>query len=73
VPMVKAMNLVTTMRASDIALAAPSSAGRMLTLVPWRGRARRHQPVRTGAARDGVVTAGEWPRSWPRPTPRFRR
>jgi glycerol-3-phosphate dehydrogenase len=39
VPMVKAMNLVTTVPASDIALAAPSSSGRMLTLVPWRGRA----------------------------------
>jgi glycerol-3-phosphate dehydrogenase len=39
VPMLKAMNLVTTIPASDIALAAPSSSGRMLTLVPWRGRA----------------------------------
>jgi glycerol-3-phosphate dehydrogenase len=39
IPMLKAMNLVTTVRASDIALAAPSSSGRMLTLVPWRGRA----------------------------------
>jgi glycerol-3-phosphate dehydrogenase len=39
VPMLKAMNLVTTVRASDIALAAPSASGRMLTLVPWRGRA----------------------------------
>jgi glycerol-3-phosphate dehydrogenase len=39
VPLVKAMNLVTTRPASDIALAAPTSRGRMLTLVPWRGRA----------------------------------
>lgn len=39
VPMLKAMNLVTTVRASDIALAAPTASGRMLTLVPWRGRA----------------------------------
>ncbi len=39
VPMLKAMNLVTTVRASDIALAAPAASGRMLTLVPWRGRA----------------------------------
>jgi len=33
------MNLVTSKRASDIALAAPAADGRMLTLVPWRGRA----------------------------------
>jgi glycerol-3-phosphate dehydrogenase len=39
VPLVKAMNLVTSRRASDIALAAPTSRGRMLTLVPWRGYA----------------------------------
>ncbi len=39
VPLVKAMNLVTSKPASDIALAAPGSNGRMLTLVPWRGRA----------------------------------
>ncbi len=39
VPMLKAMNLVTTAPISDIALAAPTSSGRMLTLVPWRGRA----------------------------------
>jgi glycerol-3-phosphate dehydrogenase len=38
-PLLKAMNLVTTKRASDIALAAPAASGRMLTLVPWRGRA----------------------------------
>jgi glycerol-3-phosphate dehydrogenase len=36
---VKAMNLVTSRPASDIALAAPNRGGRMLTLVPWRGRA----------------------------------
>jgi glycerol-3-phosphate dehydrogenase len=36
---VKAMNLVTSRPASDIALAAPTRGGRMLTLVPWRGRA----------------------------------
>ena len=39
VPLVKAMNLVTSKPASDIALAAPATDGRMLTLVPWRGRA----------------------------------
>jgi glycerol-3-phosphate dehydrogenase len=38
-PLVKAMNLVTRKPASDIALAAPDSRGRMLTLVPWRGKA----------------------------------
>ena len=38
-PLVKAMNLVTTKRASDMALAAPGRDGRMLTLTPWRGRA----------------------------------
>ncbi|CAN5802452.1 glycerol-3-phosphate dehydrogenase [soil metagenome] len=38
-PLVKAINLVTSKPASDIALAAPASAGRMLTLTPWRGRA----------------------------------
>src|SRR4030095_5975629 len=38
-PLVKAMHLVTTKRASDMALAAPGRDGRMLTLTPWRGRA----------------------------------
>jgi glycerol-3-phosphate dehydrogenase len=33
------MNLVTSRPASDIALAAPGRDGRMLTLVPWHGRA----------------------------------
>jgi glycerol-3-phosphate dehydrogenase len=36
-PLVKAMNLVTSRAASDMALAAPVAGGRMLTLVPWRG------------------------------------
>ena len=36
-PLLEAASLVTSKRASDIALAAPSSSGRMLTLVPWRG------------------------------------
>ena len=45
IPMAKAMNLVTSKPASDIALAAPPAAradaagARMLTLVPWHGRA----------------------------------
>ena len=38
-PLLKAMNLVTSKRASDIALAAPTGGGRMLTLTPWRGHA----------------------------------
>jgi glycerol-3-phosphate dehydrogenase len=38
-PLLKAMNLVTSKRASDMALAAPAPDGRMLTLTPWRGRA----------------------------------
>jgi len=38
-PLLKAMNLVTSKPASDMALAAATSGGRMLTLVPWRGRA----------------------------------
>ena len=37
-PLVKAMNLVTTRSAHDVALAAPDRKGRMLTLVPWQGR-----------------------------------
>lgn len=39
VPLLKAMNLVTSKPASDIALVAPGARGRMLTLVPWRGHA----------------------------------
>jgi glycerol-3-phosphate dehydrogenase len=38
-PLLKAMNLVTSKPASDMALGAPAPGGRMLTLVPWRGRA----------------------------------
>jgi glycerol-3-phosphate dehydrogenase len=61
VPMLKAMNLVTTVRASDIALAAPSSSGRMLTLVPWRGHAligtSQSGPVSSSAP--ATVSAGE--------------
>jgi glycerol-3-phosphate dehydrogenase len=37
-PLVAAMNFVTTAPAAGIALAAPTAAGRMLTLVPWRDR-----------------------------------
>lgn len=38
-PLLRAMNIVTSRPARDIALAAPAPSGRMLTLVPWRGRA----------------------------------
>jgi glycerol-3-phosphate dehydrogenase len=38
-PLIRAMNLVTTKPAADIALAARDSERRMLTLVPWRGKA----------------------------------
>lgn len=38
-PLLRAMNLVTSRAASDMALGAPAADGRMLTLVPWRGRA----------------------------------
>jgi glycerol-3-phosphate dehydrogenase len=38
-PLVLALNLVTSKPASDMALAAVSSSGRMLTLTPWHGRA----------------------------------
>jgi glycerol-3-phosphate dehydrogenase len=39
VPLVLAMNLVTSKPASDMALAGVSSSGRVLTLTPWHGRA----------------------------------
>jgi glycerol-3-phosphate dehydrogenase len=60
-PLLKAMNLVTTRRASDIALAAPSLSGRMLTLVPWHGRALigTSQSARTMAADATSVSAAE--------------
>jgi glycerol-3-phosphate dehydrogenase len=38
-PLLRAINLVTSKPASDMALGAPAPGGRMLTLVPWRGRA----------------------------------
>ena len=38
-PLLRAANLVTSKPASDMALAAPSSSGAMLTLTPWHGRA----------------------------------
>lgn len=53
-PLVKAINLVTSKPASDIALAAPTAAGHMLTLIPWHGRA----VIGTGQSA-GVVPPGD--------------
>ena len=39
IPFLRAINLVTSKPASDMALAAPTTSGQMLTLTPWRGRA----------------------------------
>ena len=60
VPMLKATNLVTSKRASDMALAAPAASGRMLTLVPWRGRAligTSQTPSTVTPAQTGVTEA----------------
>ena len=54
-PLLKAMNLVTSKRASDIALAAAGPDGRMLTLVPWRG----HAIVGTSQSAQATTTAVE--------------
>ena len=60
-PLVKAMNLVTSKAASDMAVAAPARDGRMLTLVPWRGRALvgTSQSARFAEPGDLSVSAGE--------------
>jgi glycerol-3-phosphate dehydrogenase len=60
-PLLKAMNLVTTKRASDIALAAPAGSRRMLTLVPWHGRAvvGTSQSAALSHADDTAVTSPE--------------
>lgn len=39
IPLIEAMSLLTDRAARDMALAATDRSGRMLTLVPWRGRA----------------------------------
>ena len=76
-PLVKAMNLVTSKPASDMALAAPArdrpdaDAGAVA-----RPRARRHQPVRRPCAHrddDSGHGRAKSTRSSPRPTPRSRR
>ena len=38
-PLVRAMNVMTSRPAAEIGLAAPTRSGRMLTIVGWRGRA----------------------------------
>ena len=60
-PLLKAMNLVTSKPASDIALAAPAPAGHMLTLVPWNGRAivGTGQAPRLADTLETFVTAAE--------------
>ncbi len=60
-PMLRALNLLTSRRASDMALAAPTSAGRMLTLVPWHGLALigTSQSKSMVQPDDLAVTAGE--------------
>jgi glycerol-3-phosphate dehydrogenase len=37
-PLLKAMNLVTTRPAGPVAMGAPTSGGRLLLIMPWRGR-----------------------------------
>jgi glycerol-3-phosphate dehydrogenase len=52
-PTLRALTVVTTKRAMDIALAAPSADGRVWMVIPWQGRAiigTRFTP----AARDGA-------------------
>jgi glycerol-3-phosphate dehydrogenase len=60
-PLLKAMSLLTSRRASDIALAAPAASGRMLTLVPWHGRALvgTSQSTKFVQPGDTSVTAAE--------------
>jgi glycerol-3-phosphate dehydrogenase len=60
-PLLKAMNLVTSRPASDMAVAAPSRDGRMLTLVPWRGRALvgTSQSATLVGPNDLAITAAE--------------
>jgi len=54
-PLLKAMNLVTTRTAGEEALGARTASGRHLFLVPWRGRAllgtwESQRPAESGAA-----------------------
>jgi len=60
-PLLKAMNLVTSKPASDMALAAAAPGGRILTLTPWRGRALvgTSQSAAFAQPADTNVTAAE--------------
>ena len=57
-PLLRAMNLVTSKPASDMALAAPGRDGRMLTLVPWRGRALVGTSQSTQLVEPGALSIG---------------
>jgi glycerol-3-phosphate dehydrogenase len=56
-PLVRAMNLLLDRPVRDIALAAPSAQGRMLTAVPWGGRmlVGTYQPEGLVSENDGTV------------------
>jgi glycerol-3-phosphate dehydrogenase len=60
-PLVRAMNLVTSKPASDMALAARAASGVTLTLVPWHGRALigTSQSAEFQQPGDMAVTAAE--------------
>jgi glycerol-3-phosphate dehydrogenase len=55
------MNLVTARPAGEVAVAAPTASGRMLTLVPWRGLALvgTSHSTRLASPRDMRVTSAE--------------
>ena len=55
--LLKAMSILTTRPAHDIALAAPASHGRMLTAVPWRGYALIGTSQSRGFAQPGDTGA----------------
>ena len=75
-PLLRAMNLLLDRPARDIAVAAPATSGRMLTLVPWRGLlARRHLPVIDSLSLSPAPRRRTPPsmRCWQRSTASFRR
>jgi glycerol-3-phosphate dehydrogenase len=56
-PLIKAANVVTSRRAGDLALGAPTSGGRLLLVMPWQGRAlvgTSHSEVPVDAGDSGV-------------------
>jgi glycerol-3-phosphate dehydrogenase len=60
-PLVKAMNVVTTRKASGPAMALPTKEGRLLVALPWRGRLTigTSQGLQLCGADDTLVKAGE--------------